>query len=88
LEKKSMKSSVLAMSRTSGPIRMPRKSSRTTTGGAKRLGTTATVTAATAAITTIAKKESVSTWIPTAGRSYGGPRPGGLFQARIRDGPC
>ena len=52
-----MKSSVLAMSSTSGPIAIPSSSSTTTTGGARRRGTAATVTAARAAITTIAKKE-------------------------------
>ncbi len=58
-----MKLSVLAMSKTWGPTRIPRKSSTTTTGGAKRPGTEATVTAARAAIITITKKDSVSTWI-------------------------
>ena len=58
-----MKLSVLAMSRTWGPTRMPSNSSTTTTGGAKRFGTTATVTAASAATMTMTKKDSVSTWI-------------------------
>ncbi len=58
-----MKLSVLAISSTSGPIRIPISSSTTTTGGAKRRGTMATVIAASAAITTMAKNDSVSTWI-------------------------
>ena len=62
-----MKLSEWARSRTCGPITIPMNSSRTTTGGAKRLGTTATVTAASAATGTIAKKEDVSTSITRRG---------------------
>ena len=64
-----MNSSEWARPRTSGPITIPSISSSTTTGGASRLGTTATVTAAIAATRTIAKKEPVSTSIAAIGRA-------------------
>src|SRR6187549_1074116 len=62
-EKKSMKSSVRARSRTCGPTTIPSSSSTTTTGGARRLGRTATDTAASAATATIVKNDSASTSI-------------------------
>ncbi len=61
-------------------------SSTTTTGGAKRLGTSATVTAATAATITTAKKEPVSTWMAAVGT---GIKPTILRAVgRIGNGPC
>ncbi len=58
-----MKSLLLARPRTCGPIRIPSRSSITTTGGANRRGRTTTVTAAIAATTTITKNELASTLI-------------------------
>jgi hypothetical protein len=81
LEKKSMKSLVLARPRTSGPTTIPSSSSTTTTGGAKRRGNIATVIAATAAISTMTKKDSVSTWITAGTILRAGP-------GRIGGGPC
>ena len=67
-----MKSSLWARPRISGPIRIPIISSITTTGGANRFGTVATVIAAIAETATIAKNEPESTWIAAVGRAIKG----------------
>ena len=61
-----MNSSGSASPSTCGPTTIPRISSTTTTGGAKRRGITATVTAAIAAVRMTAKNELSSTVIKVA----------------------
>ena len=76
-----MKSSGSASPSTWGPITIPKISSTTTTGGASRVGTTTTVTAARAPVRMTAKKEPSSTVIKLA-PDY--PCAGGADHARLQ----